>query len=291
MTQRTASETRALRRSSRLASSHASEESCKPAVQLRTRRTTGQLRLPSSSTPTPKRGAKKRSTVASRRFKSKSRRRGSSSARDSTQSDEIPKLSSRDICREIPLYEPVGAATKDCIYCYPNSAYNRCCHNRGQPVPESPGSVLGQNVILPSVETDDKPVRLFRGGHPISLEEERNVQEVIDMLAKKREQDQLWRAASNPPASEHSISVPSVNQHGDVMVKPEPATTSPVCMGPPIHQSVQQVGSRQNCLPLQGSHVRFADASSDSYVSDGTVGTSGKDTEKWKKKLLLFPSP
>lgn len=182
----TAREARALRRSSRLAGSNASEETLKPAVRLSTRRTTGQLRLPSPADPATKRGAKKRATAASRR----SKKRTNSSVRNSTQSDEqadeIPKLNSHDICREIPLYEPVNAAIKDCIYCCPESTHDRCCHNRGQPVPGSPGSILGPNVVLTSVETDDRPVRLFRGGHPISLEEERNVQEVLDMLAKRR---------------------------------------------------------------------------------------------------------
>lgn len=208
---RTTREIRSLRRSSHLAASTASEESLKPAVWLSTRRTTGQLRLPSPAAPAPKRGAKKRSTAAGRR--SKTKRRTNSSVRNSTQSeeqndDETHKVSNHDTCRDIPLYGPANVSIKDCIYCCPESTHDRCCHNRGQPVPESPGSVLGPNVVLTSVETDDKPVRLFRGGHPISCEEEQNVQDVLDTLAKRR-----GKEVNFPNITWHSLPVPLLGNH------------------------------------------------------------------------------
>lgn len=186
MAPRTTRETRALRRSSRLGSSNGSDESIKPTVQLSSRRTTGQLRLPiptAPAAPAAKRGVKKRTTAGRR---SKSKRSTNSSARNSSQSDECSDLGNHAVCREIPSAETANVATNDCVYCGPRSQYARCSHNRGQPLTESNGSFLGPNIVLPSVETDNKHGNVVKEGRPISYEEQRDVEDIINSLAKRR---------------------------------------------------------------------------------------------------------
>ena len=183
MAPRTAREARALRRSNRLGSSNGSDESIKPTVQLSPRRTTGQLRLPSPTAPTTKRRLKKRTTVGRR---SKSKRQTNSSARNSTQSDECSNPGNQDVCREMPSAEMAKTVTNNCIYCGPTSQYARCSHSRGHSPPESNGSFLGQNIVLPSVETDKKHDIMAIEGRPISSEEQRDVEAIVKLLAKKR---------------------------------------------------------------------------------------------------------
>jgi hypothetical protein len=190
MAPRTAREARALRRSSRLESSNGSNESFKPPVQLSPRRTTGQLRLPSPTASTTKRGVKKRATAGRR---SKSKGRANSSARNSTQSGEHPDPGNRDVSHDMPSPEPASIGTKDCIYCCPDSKFARCSHRRGQPPPESSSSFLGPNIVLPSVETDSEYNGVLRGEHLISREEERNDEEIVNMLAKKSGKESVHR--------------------------------------------------------------------------------------------------
>ncbi|KIH91577.1 hypothetical protein SPBR_02076 [Sporothrix brasiliensis 5110] len=84
---------RALRRTSRLGSSHGNDEGITSTVQVSPRRTTGQLRLPTPAASTTKRRVK-RTTAASRR--SKSKRPAKSSARNCTESDASLDPSSHD---------------------------------------------------------------------------------------------------------------------------------------------------------------------------------------------------
>ncbi|KJR85554.1 uncharacterized protein SPSK_09244 [Sporothrix schenckii 1099-18] len=256
---------RALRRSSRLGSSHRNDEGIKSTVQASPRRTTGQLRLPTPVASTTKRRVK-RTTTASRRSKSKRPAKGS--ARNCTESDASLDPSNHD-------HESLSPT--DCAYCSPTTDHTRCLHNRGKPrPPKSPGSYLGPDVVLQSVETARKNVDAPMSGHQIGNEEQwHNVDNIVSILSKTREKDQASRTISKPFVNILPKPASSTDLHSDA----DTEMLSPSCTYPPSHQLPQQTASHPVLQPSQDPHVRFVNTFPDSYTSESTA--------KWKKKLAL----